>query len=110
MTNEELAIKIIKEETNLNEFQVIKELRQTARLSIFQAKEVLQKLVDEDIIIIDQKDYAVLLKNQLCNWNYSETDDSWETGCSNKFQLNSDSPFENGFSYCPYCGKEIIEN
>lgn len=45
-----------------------------------------------------------------CGWIYNERDDSWDTDCENKFQIsNNDTPKQNGFVYCPYCGDPIRE-
>jgi len=39
-----------------------------------------------------------------CGW--SETPDGpWDTSCSYSFE--GDGPLESGFSYCPYCGKQL---
>ena len=35
--------------------------------------------------------------------------DGWETGCGNEIILNDGTPEDNKFSFCPYCGCEIVE-
>lgn len=50
---------------------------------------------------------------QACAWTYRPeqygTGDYWETGCGNAFQIASGTPAENGFRFCPYCGKRLEE-
>jgi hypothetical protein len=43
-----------------------------------------------------------------CTWTQSE-DGQWESDCGNEFEPNDDGPYENGFHFCPYCGKPIGE-
>jgi hypothetical protein len=42
-----------------------------------------------------------------CNWLYYGDTDLWETSCGNCFCFSDGKPLEDGFCYCPYCGKEI---
>ena len=45
-----------------------------------------------------------------CEWIRDPDDDSfWTTGCGDMFVLNEGTPTENGFLYCPYCGKPLKE-
>ena len=43
-----------------------------------------------------------------CVWNYVE-DGIWETGCGEMFQFfpETPTPRDNGFRFCPYCGRSI---
>ena len=43
-----------------------------------------------------------------CYWT-EDSDGNWETDCGNMFTLDSGTPEENDFQYCPFCGKEIYE-
>ncbi len=44
-----------------------------------------------------------------CKWEpESEECETYETSCGNLFQFFADGPKENGFTHCPYCGKELI--
>ena len=43
-----------------------------------------------------------------CTWIATE-EGQWESTCGNAFEFNDDGPDENGFKYCPYCGKRIEE-
>lgn len=39
-----------------------------------------------------------------CAWTVDD-DGIWNTGCGNAFMFEADGPHENGFKFCPYCGK-----
>lgn len=39
-----------------------------------------------------------------CEWTDNE-DGPWDTSCDNMFEFTTDGPKENGFVYCPYCGR-----
>jgi rRNA maturation endonuclease Nob1 len=41
-----------------------------------------------------------------CLWQENE-DGQWETGCDEIFEFVAGKPLENGFNFCPYCGKPI---
>ena len=43
-----------------------------------------------------------------CTWTENE-DGVYETSCNNMFVFNDGRPVENGFRYCPYCGRELRE-
>jgi len=44
-----------------------------------------------------------------CEWRYDDDTDSWDTKCDNKHQFTADGPTENGYQFCPYCGKPLSE-
>lgn len=44
----------------------------------------------------------------VCQWGDDE-EGIWNTGCGELFQFDADGPRENGFKFCPYCGKELCE-
>lgn len=44
-----------------------------------------------------------------CTWTYDDVHDKWDTGCDNEFRLIDGTPTGNGFRFCAYCGKPIIE-
>lgn len=52
-------------------------------------------------------------KRYFCFWNRQEDDDGkyFDTGCGGEFcfELEDLSARDNGFFYCPYCGKIIKE-
>lgn len=41
-----------------------------------------------------------------CQW-IEDDDGVWETSCNDYFQFNDGGPHENGFLFCPYCGKKL---
>ena len=48
-----------------------------------------------------------------CTWtqNDDEDDSYWAAACCDHlFVFNDGGPVENGFRYCPYCGRELSEN
>lgn len=44
-----------------------------------------------------------------CEWTHHEYQDYWSTDCENAFSFVDDTPSENGFLYCPYCGRKLLE-
>ena len=50
------------------------------------------------------------LSEDFCTWILEEPGDSytWVTDCDEAIFFESDGPEENGFKYCPFCGKPII--
>jgi len=42
----------------------------------------------------------------ICEWKQDQ-DGNWDTGCKNAFIFTDGGPWENGFNFCPYCGKRI---
>lgn len=47
-------------------------------------------------------------KIDICFWEEVDTGDYYESGCNKKgFQFNDGSPYDNGFKFCPYCGKQL---
>lgn len=47
-------------------------------------------------------------KVDICFWEEVDTGEYYESGCNKKgFQFNDGSPYDNGFKFCPYCGKQL---
>ena len=44
-----------------------------------------------------------------CVWREKFDPDYWETGCDNAFIMIEGTPTENRMSYCPYCGRPLVE-
>jgi hypothetical protein len=51
-----------------------------------------------------------------CTWTYSANtvgdwleDNYWSTSCGQKFVILEGSPKENGYNFCPSCGKPLVE-
>ena len=48
--------------------------------------------------------------SEKCIWTCDDLNEEiWETGCGNLFQLESETPTENGMKFCCYCGKPLGE-
>ena len=46
-----------------------------------------------------------------CFWIAIDSDDYWEAECNKKgFAFNDGGPVDNGFMFCPYCGRSMKEN
>lgn len=47
-----------------------------------------------------------------CTWKYDNPDDGEDSpfvsSCGEYMQFTHKGPVENGFKYCPYCGKELV--
>lgn len=56
---------------------------------------------------------VVIVEEKVCEWKDEEEsffDGYWHTSCGNDFSIsNSDTPNENGFKFCCYCGKTLKE-
>ena len=46
----------------------------------------------------------MIMSDKKCQW---QEDVAFDTLCGMKHQFMADGPVENGYKYCPYCGKEI---
>uniref|UniRef100_A0A6M3IJV1 Uncharacterized protein n=1 Tax=viral metagenome TaxID=1070528 RepID=A0A6M3IJV1_9ZZZZ len=49
------------------------------------------------------------LERPACVWVYDDSQDSWETTCDRSYCLSDGCPYENGMSYCPFCGGPLVE-
>jgi hypothetical protein len=47
-----------------------------------------------------------LIDPQPCTW--TEDCDYWEATCGGAFTFNDGGPTDNGFKFCPYCGKPLV--
>lgn len=69
--------------------------------------------VIEDIYRVVARECALQSQDRegaFCVWhNDPETDNSWNTGCRQLFELYDGTPSENRMSFCCYCGKPIQE-
>lgn len=45
-----------------------------------------------------------------CQWSFDDNEDAWFSSCDDGFVFTEGGPVDNRFSYCPYCGKELVEN
>jgi DNA-directed RNA polymerase subunit RPC12/RpoP len=44
----------------------------------------------------------------VCEWT-EDDDGNWLTDCENMHEFSTGGPDENGYVYCPYCGKRVGE-
>lgn len=45
---------------------------------------------------------------EVCEWKlFDEETNAYNTTCGGAFWFNDVSPKDNGFKYCPYCGRKI---
>lgn len=46
----------------------------------------------------------------VCEWTLDAwiNGDSWDTSCAEKHLFSADGPKENGYKYCPYCGRPLV--
>lgn len=51
------------------------------------------------------------MTTQHCYWSQDDYGGCslWETSCGHAFEFNDGGPSENGFAFCGYCGKPLIE-
>lgn len=47
-------------------------------------------------------------KRKQCVWTYCDDEMAWESECEGMLQI-ADSPEENEFKYCCFCGGELVE-
>jgi len=48
------------------------------------------------------------MSDRLCGWSRQDDDETvWDTGCGKCFYFEAGAPAEDGFNFCPYCGKKI---
>jgi hypothetical protein len=48
----------------------------------------------------------------LCHWSAVGDPwcvEYWESECGQVFTFIEDGPRDNGFEFCPYCGKSLVE-
>lgn len=70
-------------------------------------KQLMIAVVSEVLASIQAERDALVLRTGVCEWEYDEQIDVWNTSCSNAWQFYSDGPKENECSYCMYCGGVI---
>ena len=47
------------------------------------------------------------VSDDVCEWKYNYSEYYFESSCDHLHIFMSDGPKENGYRYCPYCGKKI---
>lgn len=66
---------------------------------------------DEEVIAFAEEKYRALeheVRSGICTW-HEDDDGHWHTDCKQIFTLFDGTPVENGFKFCPYCGKALVE-
>lgn len=50
-------------------------------------------------------------REETCEWRFSPDGDfhEWKTECGHLFIFSDGNPSENGFDFCPFCGRELVE-
>ena len=61
------------------------------------------------IKLCERLDEAEQQINGTCKWKYDENYNMYETDCENAFIFIEGRKSDNGFLFCPYCGKKIEE-
>lgn len=56
---------------------------------------------------LESENETLKLRTGICEWEYDEAYDKWDTSCSNSWQFIVDGPKENDCQYCIYCGGVI---
>lgn len=59
-------------------------------------------------LILAEYDRFAGEQNKTCRWLIDPdniTSEIWETACGNTFIFERGTPSENGFNFCPYCGR-----
>ena len=44
-----------------------------------------------------------------CSWAYDDSPCNYDTSCGHSFEFLDDGITENGFKFCPWCGRSIVE-
>jgi hypothetical protein len=45
----------------------------------------------------------------VCKWE-SDENGIWSSGCGETFDFYDGGPIDNGFKFCPYCGKFLSQS
>ncbi len=46
--------------------------------------------------------------DQTCNWT-EDIDGLWATDCGHVFEFHEGGPENNGFQFCPWCGRNPVD-
>lgn len=52
---------------------------------------------------------SFLVKKKICNWVEEPGGEFWKSDCGMAFRFDTGHPKENGFKYCPKCGKVLSQ-
>jgi len=45
----------------------------------------------------------------VCEWSYDEWPEEWHTDCGDTMRAWLSTPQEEGWAFCPFCGRKIKE-
>ena len=66
----------------------------------------MEVFMDKDEIII--RKYIEHISDDVCEWKLEDEEANlYLTGCQQRQLIFEGTPKENGYRYCPYCGKKI---
>lgn len=49
------------------------------------------------------------ITRDVCHWTEDGDYSYWETKCGHNFEVIDGTPSENGFKYCCFCGRPLVE-
>ena len=47
--------------------------------------------------------------NKTCMWSEDGCSSPWASACGHYFEFNEGGPTDNGFKFCPFCGRTCEE-
>ena len=50
-----------------------------------------------------------MTKRATCRWSEDGNGEPWATMCGNYLEINEGTPNENGFKFCCYCGRKLVQ-
>ena len=50
-----------------------------------------------------------MTKRTTCRWSEDGDGGPWATQCGNYFEITEGTPDENGFKFCCYCGRKLVQ-
>ena len=91
-----------------------KQVRDTIRTYVDELEQQITELKEsqkqKQIIRLCQRlDKAEQQISGICKWKYDENYNMYETDCEHAFIFIEGRKSDNGFLFCPYCGKKIEE-
>lgn len=67
----------------------------------------LDTLTERCRVYISKLEQLLAYATETCQWTFDETHGKYDTQCGEAMQFTVDGPTENGFRWCPYCGRLI---
>ena len=67
---------------------------------------LMEIFMDKDTIVL--RKYEENKADDVCEWKFEDEEANlYLTGCQQRQLIFDGTPKENGYRYCPYCGKKI---